>query len=649
MPSAISIGAVLQNRYRVVQLLGQGGFGRTYLVEDQGRFNEPCALKEFVPVQGEDRFTDKASQLFQREAAILYQISHPQIPQFRATFEENQRLFLVQDYVEGVTYRQLLDRRQYQGKAFSETEVRQFLQQLLPVLAHIHAKGIIHRDISPDNIILRRADQLPVLIDFGVVKEVVTRIQFASTAAAATTVGKAGYAPSEQMQAGRAYPSSDLFSLAVTAVVLLTGKEPAALFDDTSYTWQWQNYASASPAFAQVLNKALNYRPGDRYQNVREMVQALSDSRGNIAVPPSAGTTAAHSTSELRTVAVGRPQPPATAAAQPATARSTPARPTRVAPPPEHVSLLENPWAVTAMGVGLALVAGIGGWAVVSALNSDVAPNSTVTPMPTVTPTPTVGTPTPDPVPTEPVDYDQPLTLTPGSAQTVEGSVGQGDTVNYRFPAEAGQTLSVALDGEGVLLTVLGPNGRAVNNRAKRVASWNGRLSEAGEYTVQLSPVRGLESSNYSLNLNLTNPPTTGENNPDQGSPDDANPPDVNQPKPEPKPEANPEPSISQQRVQFPGGESSARYANSVSSEQIRRYVVNAQQGQIMTVQISNSQGPAKFDVRLPGGRMMADAEDVLFWQSYLPEGGDYFIDVKSEGEAEFTLDIAVTAQLEGQ
>ena len=206
MQSAISIGTLLQNHYRIVQLLGQGGFGRTYLAEDQGRFNERCAIKEFVPIKGEDKFSDKATQLFQREASVLYQISHPQIPQFRATFEEEERLFLVQDYVEGSTFHDVLNQRRAAGRNFSEGEVRQFLKQLLPVLAHIHAKGIIHRDISPDNIILRKTDQLPVLIDFGVVKEVVTRMQMDPGAAQATTVGKAGYAPSEQLQTGRAYP-----------------------------------------------------------------------------------------------------------------------------------------------------------------------------------------------------------------------------------------------------------------------------------------------------------------------------------------------------------------------------------------------------------------------------------------------------------
>ncbi|MBE9138444.1 serine/threonine protein kinase, partial [Nodosilinea sp. LEGE 07088] len=272
MQPTLTPGTTLQNRYRIVQELGHGGFGRTYLAVDLGRFEEQCAVKELEPQQG-DQFSDKALQLFQREATILYNIEHPQIPKFQAIFEENQRLFLVQDYIDGVTYRELLNQRLQQGMTFSEAEVRQFLRQILPVLAHIHSKGIIHRDISPDNVMQRRADQLPVLIDFGVVKEVVTRIQPPGSPSQVTSVGKLGYAPSEQMQSGRAYPSSDLYALAVTAIVLLTGKEPQEIFDDVNLNWHLP--PTLSPGLLQVLQRATSYRPGDRYQSVSEMAQAL--------------------------------------------------------------------------------------------------------------------------------------------------------------------------------------------------------------------------------------------------------------------------------------------------------------------------------------------------------------------------------------
>ncbi|MCL6436100.1 MAG: protein kinase, partial [Leptolyngbyaceae cyanobacterium HOT.MB2.61] len=156
------VGKTLSSRYRVLRELGQGGFGRTYLAEDINRFHEPCVLKEFAPqVQG-SRDLQKAEELFEREAGILYQLQHPQIPRFRelfrAEFQGRGRLFLVQDYVEGPTYQAILRSRQSQGFCFSETEVTQLLFQLLPVLTYIHERGVIHRDISPDNLIWRSAD-----------------------------------------------------------------------------------------------------------------------------------------------------------------------------------------------------------------------------------------------------------------------------------------------------------------------------------------------------------------------------------------------------------------------------------------------------------------------------------------------------------
>ncbi|MEL6248173.1 MAG: serine/threonine-protein kinase [Cyanobacteria bacterium J06627_15] len=656
MQPAISPGTLLQNRYDVVQLLGQGGFGRTYLAKDKGRFEERCAIKEFVPSQGEDRFSDKATQLFQREAAILYQISHPQIPQFRATFEEDQRLFLVQDYVDGTTYRDLLDQRRAQGQTFSETEVRQFLQQLLPVLAHIHAKRIIHRDISPDNIILRRSDQLPVLIDFGVVKEVVTRLQ---TDVPSTTVGKVGYAPSEQMQTGRAYPSSDLYSLAVTALVLLTGQEPQLLFDDVNLSWHWQAYAQVSPELATVLNKALNYRPGDRFQSVSQMAQALA---GQTPVPaPSPVPAAAPPLSEMRTVAVARPAPsqPTTPQRQTAAQRGAtrpvtrpvtqrPAGPTRARGP------LENPWIVSTIGLGSAAIAGLGGWAVVNYLGAepDAGPPQ-IQPFPEETPTPTpTPAPTATPTPKQPIEDNVAVELEPGRQQTFESTVSGGDKVNYQFQAQAGQSLSARLRGEGVLLTVLGPDGETFDDGANRVLRWRGDLPEDGQYTVQLSPVEGLSGSDYRLNLELGPTPTP----PDQDDPSDnggdtdpppdgGNPPDEGSPTDPPADDPPVQPEITSQQVQFEAGATSAQVSNSVGPGRIRRYVVNAQQGQIITVKIIQAQGPVTFDVQAPTGEPMSEAENVLFWQSYLPLGGNYSVDVQSPAAAEFSLEIAITGQ----
>src|SRR4028119_804113 len=397
MQPPIAIGTLLQNRYRLVNILGQGGFGRTYLVEDLGRFQERCALKELIPVQSGPYVLEKSKELFQREAAILYQIAHPQIPQFRAIFEENQRLFLVQDYVEGMTYRELLLDRTSKGRTFTEAEVLVFIRQMLPVLAHIHARGIIHRDISPENIIRRENDQLPVLIDFGVVKELATKVQSPEGTAHATTVGKIGYAPMEQLQSGRVTASSDLYALAVTAIVLLTGKDPQELLDQTTLHWNWQQRVQVSTGLALVLNRMLNRSPGDRYQSVSEVAQALDNQtnpKPNPPTVPPAPAVVPSNPSLVATVAVGRPPEPAGQSAHP------PHQPDPLIEPAGD-SFWDNPIAAIGLLTGLVILTGFGAWALVGSFLNKQGPNPTPTAPPVTSPTPTLTPiPTPEPLPT---------------------------------------------------------------------------------------------------------------------------------------------------------------------------------------------------------------------------------------------------------
>ncbi len=290
MTNPIYPGIILSNHYRIVRELGHGGFGRTYLAEDAHRFNEPCVLKEFAPqVQGSYAL-QKSEELFEREAGVLYKLKHNQIPNFRELFRVNINdrgyLFLVQDYIPGQTYRFLLDARKRQGLRFIEAEINQLLIQLLPVLEYTHSLGVIHRDISPDNLILRSSDGMPVLIDFGGVKEVAATAESLfgevnGTPAPATRIGKLGYAPAEQMQMGIVCPHSDLYALAATVLVLLTGKEPHQLLDSYTLNWNWRSQCSVSPNLALVLDKMLAHGPTDRFSSAREVLQALS---GN---PPS--------------------------------------------------------------------------------------------------------------------------------------------------------------------------------------------------------------------------------------------------------------------------------------------------------------------------------------------------------------------------
>lgn len=277
---AIPLGTLIANRYIIQKVLGQGGFGRTYLALDQHCFNKYCVLKEFLPDLIEPNYQQKSRDLFAREARILYQIDHPQIPKFQACFEEQGRMFLVQEYVDGKTYSCLLkERLSQQRQAFSEAEITQWLRDLLPVLDYIHRHKIIHRDISPDNIIQDSSKNQPVLIDFGVGKQSIEQIeQFNSQPTYArnkSVVGKMGYAPHEQICLGQCYPSSDLYALGVTTIVLLTGLAPEVLLDRYSLEWQWQNYTRVSQDLAQVLDKMLADKPKHRYQSATDVLDAL--------------------------------------------------------------------------------------------------------------------------------------------------------------------------------------------------------------------------------------------------------------------------------------------------------------------------------------------------------------------------------------
>ncbi|MBE9095025.1 serine/threonine-protein kinase [Tychonema sp. LEGE 07203] len=276
----LSAGTSIKNRYEIDRILGQGGFGRTYLALDRQN-NHSCVLKEFAPSNTKPEALQKARELFEREAQILSTLNHRQIPEFLDWFEENGRLFIVQEFVNGTTYEVLR-----QSKSFSEKDIVEWLRELLEVLQYIHGKGIIHRDISPDNIMLPNGKPKPVLIDFGVVKYAETQLANGRGVAISnqpTQVGKVAYCPSEQLRGGECYPNSDLYALAVTAIVLLTGREPNTLMNG-DLEWEWRSssratltHVNVSDKLAAIIDKMLQEKPSDRYQSARDVLNALDN------------------------------------------------------------------------------------------------------------------------------------------------------------------------------------------------------------------------------------------------------------------------------------------------------------------------------------------------------------------------------------
>ncbi len=264
---------ILDDRYLPLKFIGEGGFGRTFQAVDIKRLNTPCVIKQFLPQQAGSSSLQKATELFQQEAQRLQELGkHPQIPDLLAFFPQDARLYLIQEFIDG---QNLLQELETQGK-LNEPQIRNILTELLPVLQFIHDNNVIHRDIKPENILRSKNGKL-FLIDFGVSKEtsgsILTRV--------GTITGTPGYAPPEQFR-GMVYPSSDLYSLAVTCVRLLTGlfqKNDGSdfLFDTINMEWQWQKYVSLSQELTDILETMLQDIPKKRYHSAAEVLAALNN------------------------------------------------------------------------------------------------------------------------------------------------------------------------------------------------------------------------------------------------------------------------------------------------------------------------------------------------------------------------------------
>lgn len=265
---------LLRERYWAQRILGQGGFGRTFLAVDEDKPSKPfCVIKQLLPqAQGTDNL-DKAAELFAQEAEQLEQLGHhDQIPELLAYFTDNDQQYLVQEFVNGATLAQELA----ENGVFSEQQIRKLLIDLLEILDFVHGQNVIHRDIKPENIIRRRSDGKFVLVDFGAAK-VLSRSHYAVTG---TVIGSAEYCAPEQAK-GRAKLVSDLYSLGVTCIHLLTGKSPFDLCDFNEGKWGWRYYLNinfVSYELGQFLDKLIQQTPNDRYPSAQAALQDLKQS-----------------------------------------------------------------------------------------------------------------------------------------------------------------------------------------------------------------------------------------------------------------------------------------------------------------------------------------------------------------------------------
>ncbi len=276
----------LLGQYIPSKLLGKGGFGAAFsaIARYTPGFRK-CVVKQFKP-SGDltPEQLDTAQKLFEREAEVLELIGNQnnQIPDLFAFFDltvpslqppkQEQFFYLVQEFIDGQNLEQEL---QEQGK-FSESKVMEVLAEVLKILKFVHNSGSIHRDIKPSNIMRHKNGRL-YLLDFGAVKQVAST----ATNSASTGIYSMGFAPPEQMSGKQVYPSTDLYALAVTCVMLLTGKEATQLFDSYSNQWSWQKEVTISPTLANVLDKMLQAAPNQRFSSAQAAIEALA-----IATPP---------------------------------------------------------------------------------------------------------------------------------------------------------------------------------------------------------------------------------------------------------------------------------------------------------------------------------------------------------------------------
>ncbi|KYC40924.1 serine/threonine protein kinase [Scytonema hofmannii PCC 7110] len=266
---------LLKERYRAIKPIGQGGFGRTFLAVDEDKPSKPrCVIKQFYPQAQGTSTVEKAVELFTQEAMRLDELGkHPQIPELLAYFTQDDRQYLVQEFIDGLNLAEELAQR----GAFNEVEIRHLLNDLLPVLQFCHERQVIHRDIKPENIIRRKSTASAVgnlvIVDFGAAKAAT----YTALNRTGTSIGSPEYVAPEQIR-GKAVFASDIFSLGVTCIHLLTQCSPFDIYDTYNATWVWQQHLKTpvSNELRRILDKMLEPTVAQRYQTVNAVLTDLN-------------------------------------------------------------------------------------------------------------------------------------------------------------------------------------------------------------------------------------------------------------------------------------------------------------------------------------------------------------------------------------
>lgn len=331
-------GAVLQNRYEVVKVLGVGGMGAVYLTRDL-RFSgvtRLCALKEMISTTPDPQVRRLAVQSFMREANLLVQLNHTGIPQIYDFFTEGVRSYLAMEYVQGSDLEDVLENTEGMLK---EEVVLDWAVQVCDVLIYLHSRtpAIVFRDLKPSNIMLRGGNKI-ALIDFGIAKAF-------EAGQKGTMIGTEGYSPPEQYK-GVADPRGDIYALGATLHHLLTKRDPRL---EPPFTFHEEPPHLLNPALSAstgaVIMKALEYDPNKRFQSAQEMknalVKALKHQDDVPTLDPGIGTQALPSSPSTTTVL---PEQPGHGAVPPPGYQPSYPPPAQVYPPQYGVPYPQQPY-----------------------------------------------------------------------------------------------------------------------------------------------------------------------------------------------------------------------------------------------------------------------------------------------------------------
>ncbi|WP_024546956.1 protein kinase domain-containing protein [Picosynechococcus sp. NKBG15041c] len=277
--STLRRGQLLNRRYRLLNLLGKGSFGITYIAEDRNKPTKPlCVIKQFIPRNLNDQELDRARKLFIDEAKVLEKLGHhSQIPQLFEFFEENDNLFLAQEYINGNTLR---DEFKEKNELYKESDLFTLLEDILNPLSYLHENKIIHRDLKPENLIRRAEDEKIVIIDFGAVKDI---FEISKANQIGTIIGTRGYMPPEQ-----GCTPSYTFDIYAVGMIILEAMSRKKISDITSPQDLIRQNNSLSDRLKNILLKMIASNPNDRYSNANEVLDEIK----NPPSPPEPTTVA---------------------------------------------------------------------------------------------------------------------------------------------------------------------------------------------------------------------------------------------------------------------------------------------------------------------------------------------------------------------